>query len=190
MLSLIELIFSGVGVCGFFVENSICAIIGLIGIIICDFIDIFISGHNPTTVILACMVAIGVSIANKNLLYSFTIALCGENLIMSVFTICIISMSFMKYCFKKDKLTELDKYIELSNIVIKQLNAKNIDEAIEMTYSFYSEQGVDVDKVENDENNKFTTLSRLVMLGLDTDNIDEAIEETKKFYDSQEKEVN
>lgn len=202
MLSLIEIGFSSIGVCGFFAGNWICATIGLIGIIICDFIDIFISGHNPTIIFLAVMFGIGVSISNKNPLYGFTIALCGENLVMSVITIFMIIVSFVKYCFKKDKLaetpenlmkhlnynrfSEVEKYVELSKIVIKQLNAESIDEAIEMTYSFYKEQGVDVDKVEIDENNKFTTLSKLVMLGLDTDNIDEAIKETMDFYASQE----
>jgi len=202
VLSLIEIMFSSIGVYGFFVQNWICATIGLIGIVICDFIDIFISGHDPTITFLAIMFGIGVSIANKNPLYGFTIALCGENLIMSIIIMVIMVMSFIKYCIKKDKsteiredlmkyldynkFTEIEKYVELSKIVMNKLNTESIDEAIEMTYSFYKEQGVDVDKIEEDKNNKFATLSKLVMLGLDTDSIDEAIEETNDFYASQE----
>lgn len=205
MLSIVEIVFSSIGVYGFFSGNWICAVIGLVCIVVCDFIDIFISGHNPTTVALACCFAIGVSIANKSLLYGFAIALCGENLIMSVITIFIFGVSFIVGRLKKDKPTkthenlmkyfdynkfsEIDKYVELSKIVMKKLDIESIDEAIEKTYGFYKEQGIDVDRIEIDENNKFTTLSKLVMLGLDTDNIDEAIKETKEFYDSQEEKV-
>ena len=90
---------------------------------------------------------------------------------------------------KNENNATLHKYVELSKIVMKKLNTESVDEAIEVTYSFYKEQGIDVDKVEIDENNKFTTLSKLVMLGLDTEDIDEAIKETKEFYDSQEEKV-
>lgn len=102
MLGIIELVFSIVGVYGFFTENLICIIIGLIAIIICDFIDIFISGHNPTTILLACILAIGASIANKNPLSSFTIALCGENFIMTIITILMVIISFFISILKKD----------------------------------------------------------------------------------------
>ncbi len=202
MLSFVEIVFSSIGVYGFFSGNWICAIIGLVCIVICDFIDIFISGHNPITVILACSFAIGVSIANKSLLYGFTIALCGENLIMSIITIIVIGFSFIIRYFKKDKSTkirndlmkyfdydkfsDIEKYVELSNIIMKGLEVETLDEAIEKTYGFYKEQGIEVEKVQIDESNKFKTLSELVMLGLDTDSIDEAIERTKEFYDSQE----
>lgn len=202
MLGLIEIVFSSIGVYGYFTQNLICVIVGLVGIIVCDFIDIFVTGHNPTIVFLAISFGIGVSIGNKNPLYGFTIALCGENLIMSLITIFIIGVSFiighlkknkstktrenlMKY-FDYNKFSEIEKYVELSKIVMKGLNVEHIDEAIEKTYGFYKEQGINVDKVEIDENNKFTTLSKLVMLGLDTDNIDEAIQETKEFYNNQE----
>lgn len=202
MLAFVEIVFSSIGVYGFFSGNWICAIIGLVCIVICDFIDIFISGHNPTTIILACLFAIGFSIADKSLLYGFTIALCGENLIMSIITIFIIGLSFLIGYFKKDKSTkirndlmkyfdydkfsDLEKYVELSNIVMEGLEVKTLDEAIEKTYAFYKKQRLEVEKVQIDESNKFKTLSELVMLGLDTDSIDEAIERTKEFYDSQE----
>lgn len=87
---------------------------------------------------------------------------------------------------KNEKNITLDKYVELSNIVMKGLNVENIDEAIEKTYGFYKEQGIDVERVEIDNQNKFKTLSELVMLGLDTNSIDEAIQQTKEFYNNQE----
>lgn len=37
-----------------------------------------------------------------------------------------------------------DKYIRLSNIVIKGLGTSGIDEAIDKTSCFYNEQGIDV----------------------------------------------
>ncbi len=91
----------------------------------------------------------------------------------------------MKY-FDYDKFSDIEKYVELSNIIMKGLEVETLDEAIEKTYGFYKEQGIEVEKVQIDESNKFKTLSELVMLGLDTDSIDEAIERTKEFYDSQE----
>lgn len=196
MLGLIEIIFSSIGVYGFFSQNLVCVILGLVGIVICDCIDTFIIGHNPTTIFLSCMFAIGVSIANKNPLYGFTIALCGENLIMSAITIFAIGVSFFKHHLRKDTLADIhenfdyDKFSELSNIVMKELGVETVDEAIEKTYSFYKEQGVDVEKVNLDESNKFMVLSKLVMLGLDCDDIDEAIRETKEFYSSQEDKEN
>lgn len=103
MLGLIEIVFSSIGVYGYFTQNLICVILGLIGIIVCDSIDIFVTGHNPTIVFLAITFGIGVSIANKNPLYGFTIALCGENLIMSLITIFIMGISFIVGYFKKDE---------------------------------------------------------------------------------------
>lgn len=193
MLGLIEIVFSSIGVYGYFTQNLICVILGLIGIIVCDFIDIFVTGHNPTIVFLATTFGIGVSIANKNPLYGFTIALCGENLIISFITIFIMGVSFIMGHLKKNKSTtslEFDKYIELSKIVMKGLNVEYIDEAISKTYTFYKEQGIDVESIQIDNNDKFATLSKLVMLALDTDNIDEAIQETTNFYNSQENKEN
>lgn len=102
MFNIIELIFSSIGIYGFFTENIYCVSIGLVAIIICDFIDTFILGHNPTTIFLACLLAIGASIATKNPLYTFTIALCGENFIMSIVTIFMLIVSFIAYVLKRN----------------------------------------------------------------------------------------
>lgn len=133
------------------------------------------------------MLGLGMSILVQNITISYIFGVI-------LFLGCIVYCCYCAYKehIKEDK-NELDannKYIELSKIVMKKLNTESIDKAIETTYSFYKEHGIEVDRVKIDENNKFTTLSKLVMLGLDTDNIDEAIKETKEFYDSQEEKVN
>lgn len=96
MLEIIELIFSIIGIYGFFTENLICIVVGLVVIIICDFIDILIKSHNPITILLACLLAIGASIANKNPLISFTITLCMENFIMTSITLLMVVISILQ----------------------------------------------------------------------------------------------
>lgn len=96
MLSFIEIISSIIGIYGFFGQNITCLIIGLIAIIICDCIDIFVLGHNATTIWLAILLAIGASIASRNPLYMFTICLCGENFIMSFGTLILMIIMFVK----------------------------------------------------------------------------------------------
>lgn len=103
MFSFIEIIISCIGLFGIFSNNFICMLIGLIGIIICDFIDIFITGHNPTTIFLVVILGIGASIANKNPLNTFTILLCGENLIMSISTILFVAIIFIISKFKEKR---------------------------------------------------------------------------------------
>lgn len=203
MFGLAELIFSIIGIYGFFTQNLICVIVGLVCIVLCDFIDTFFMETNPTTIILACLFAIGMSMANKNPLYSFTVSLCGESLLLLILGYGIsirtaiskrsndvketerIKDSLSKM-LNYNKSIDLDKYVELSKIIMARLNVESIDEAIEKTYSFYKEQGIDVERVEIDNANKFKTLAELVMLGLSTNNIDEAIQETKEFYNNQE----
>lgn len=129
------------------------------------------------------MIGLGMSILVQNITISYIL---GVLLFLGCIAYCCYCAYKEHINEDKNELNANSKYIELSKIVMKKLNTESIDEAIEMTYSFYKEQGVDVGKVKIDENNKFTTLSKLVMLGLDTDNIDEAIQETKKFYDEQE----
>lgn len=96
MLGFIELFFSAVGIYGFFIQNLTCVCIGLAVIIICDVIDVFINGHNPTTIIIAIILATGVSIANKEALYSFAIILCGESFVMSILTLILTTIAFIK----------------------------------------------------------------------------------------------
>lgn len=193
MLGIIELIFSIIGIYGFFTQNLIYTVIGLVSIIICDFIDIFIIGHNPTTIFLVTLLAIGASICNKNPLYTFTIALCGENLIMTICSLPFIIMGLIKF-FKgkmqknnkiREKNIENNKYKELANIIMKGLEVYTIDEALIKTYNFYKEQGLDVNSIEFDKDNKEKTLSKFVMLGLGTNNIDETIEKITEFYENQ-----
>ncbi len=95
MLSFIELFVSAIGIYGFFSNNLLCSIIGLVGIIICDFIDIFLLGHNPTTIFIAILLGVGITISNHNPLSTFTILICGENFIMSFLTILYISINFI-----------------------------------------------------------------------------------------------
>lgn len=80
---IIELIFSLLGIVGIFLNNTVLIVTGLVIIVIGDLIDIFINKTNPTTVILAILLASGASIANHNPLVSFTFSLCAESLIMS-----------------------------------------------------------------------------------------------------------
>ena len=95
MLAIIELIFSISGIIGYFSDNTLCMTIGLIGIIICDLIDTFIAGHNPTTIMLAVIMAIGATISNHNPLYNFTIMLCGENFIVTILGFLVILISLL-----------------------------------------------------------------------------------------------
>jgi len=96
MLGFVELIFSAIGIYGYFANNFACLIIGLIAIIICDLIDIFVLGHNSTTITMACMLAIGASIVTKNPLSMFSIILCGENFIMTIITMTLLAISYIK----------------------------------------------------------------------------------------------
>lgn len=95
MLSFIEIFISTIGIFGFFSNNFVCLIIGLIGIIICDLIDVFLLGHNPTTIFIAILLGVGITISNHNPLATFTILLCGENFIISFLTILYISINFI-----------------------------------------------------------------------------------------------
>ena len=104
MLSFIEIFISAIGIFGFFSNNFVCLIIGLIGIIICDLIDVFLLGHNPTTIFIAIMFGIVITISNHNPLDTFVILLCGENLIMSFLT--IVYISIMSIISKHHKLKE------------------------------------------------------------------------------------
>lgn len=100
MLGFIEIIFSIIGFYGALSNNTILMIIGLVSIIICDFIDIFITGHNSTTILICIILGIGASIANKDPLYTFTILLCGENLITCIFGLFLMLISLI---FKKEE---------------------------------------------------------------------------------------
>lgn len=120
MLGLIEIIFSCIGIYGVFIQDTLCMIIGLVGIIIGDFIDIFITKHNPTTIVLACMFGIGVSIANKNPIYGFTIALCGENILMSIYVLLAIGVGVVFY--RKEKLEEESKKSEVIHELMQRSN--------------------------------------------------------------------
>ena len=117
MLGIIEFIFSIIGIYGIFTENLVCIIIGLITIIIGDFVDIFISGHNPTSIFLSLLLAVGASLANKNPLYTFTIALCGENLIMSIVTILILCAVFI-YDLLTNKRFDKETEIKVKRILV------------------------------------------------------------------------
>ena len=181
MLGFIEFIFSVVGIYGYFAENLICVVIGLVAIVICDFIDIFITGHNPSTILFSCILAIGASIANKNPLYTFTIVLCGENFIMTTITILMLSISFIISLFRKEN----DKYIRLAQIVMQALDVSNIDEALEKTCNFYIDNGVEMSNIEFEKDNKYEILSDIIMEAMGTKDIDEAIEKTITFYKSQ-----
>lgn len=188
MLGLIEIVFSCIGIFGICNSNLPCMVVGLIGIIIGDFIDIFVTGHNPITIVLACMFAIGVSIANKDPLYGFTIALCGENLMLSIITIGAMGIAFIFNIGKLKDDTNL-KYVQLSEIIMQQLNTTNLEEAIEKSYNFYKDQGVNLESINLNDTNKYKILATLVMLGLDCDNIDEALKQTNEFYNNQKNEM-
>lgn len=117
MLGFIEIIFSIIGFYGALSNNFILMIIGLVSIIICDFIDIFITGHNSTTILICIILGIGASIANKNPLYTFTLLLCGENLITYIFCLFLMLISLI---FKKGKKEEnnINRTLETSKDIM------------------------------------------------------------------------
>ena len=96
MLSFVEIVFSSIGIYGVISNNFPCMIIGLIAIIICDIVDTFVLEHNPTTIFLCILLAIGSSIANKNPIFTFSLLLCGENLITLFLGLFTIAISFIK----------------------------------------------------------------------------------------------
>jgi len=109
MLSIIELIVSLIGIIGYFNDNIICMIIGLVGIVICDFIDIFVTGHNPFTIVLVLVMAVGATVANHSPLYNFTLFLCGENIVTLILGIGLILIGFIKHSLdKNDEQTSKD----------------------------------------------------------------------------------
>lgn len=97
MLGFIEAILDIIGLLGIFTSNPICFIIGFVGIIICDFIDIFIVGHNPTTIFFALLLGLFMSLYNHSWLNNFALVLLLENFIMTFITILLITISFFKY---------------------------------------------------------------------------------------------
>lgn len=110
MLGFVEIIIASLGLVGYSNGNDLLTIIGLVGIIICDCIDIFILKHNSATITIAIILAIGASIANHNILYNFNLFLCGENVLMSILTILIITYSFLK----NGKQVEEDNNMQLN----------------------------------------------------------------------------
>ena len=110
MLSFVEIIIASLGLAGYSNGNDLLTIIGLVGIIICDCIDIFILKHNSATISIAILLAIGASIANHNILYNFNLFLCGENVLMSILTVFIITYSF----FKNGKQAQEDNNIQFN----------------------------------------------------------------------------
>lgn len=125
MLSIIETILSLIGFCGALQNNTVLMIVGLIGIIICDFIDVFVTKHNPTTIIFAIIFATGMSIANKNPLYSFTFALCIENLLLTIFFIFSLLFAFL---FNKNKNNEL--ILDKNKIIQELMQESNLSQQI------------------------------------------------------------
>lgn len=97
MIGIIEFIFAVLGMVGIFTDNIVLILLGLIIVCICDFIDIFVEGHNPISIIIALIGATIASIIYKNPLYSFTIFICGENIIMTLVTL------FIMFIPKKEK---------------------------------------------------------------------------------------
>ena len=141
-------------------------------------------GHNPTTIILAIILAFGTSVATKSPLYAFTIALCGENFIISLLAILLFLSSFLisKLKSKNFMVENNSNYVQLADIMKQGLGVSDTDEALSKTYEFYKEQGIDVDSIELDLSNKEKSLSMIVMLGLGTNDIEDAITKTKEFY--------
>lgn len=99
------------------------------------------------------------------------------------FLLTIISFIFCcYYTYKEYTMNKIDKYVELSNIVMKGLDISNINEAITIVYKFYKEQNINLDSIKIEDENKFKVLSEIVMLGTETKDIDEAIKNTTEFY--------
>ncbi len=109
MLSIIEFVFSLIGIIGYFNDNIVCMIIGLVGIIIGDFIDTFILGNNPFTILLAIIIAIGATIANKNPLYNFTVLMCGESFLTFCIGLLIILVNCLISLIKKENINKKEE---------------------------------------------------------------------------------
>lgn len=131
MFGIIELIFSLSGIIGYFNDNTLCMIIGLIGIIICDLIDTFISGHNPTTIIFAVITAIGATIANHDPLYNFTIILCGENFIVVTFGFLIILIGLLVSLIKDNSNNNTVIINSLEDTIHNSTKLQNVIDGVE-----------------------------------------------------------
>lgn len=77
-----------------------------------------------------------------------------------------------------------NKYTKLFRIVAKGLNVCTVDEAILKTYTFYKEQGLEVENTPIDDD-KYKTLANILMFGLGTNDMDKTISTLIDFYSEQ-----
>ena len=75
-----------------------------------------------------------------------------------------------------------DKFITLSNIMIKGMEVSNIDEALDKSYEFYKQSDIKLDDINLEDENKYKTLSIIMMRALETNNIDDTINKIADFY--------
>lgn len=180
ILGIIATIFSLLGIYGYFSGNTIFLYIGLSFVIVEHIVGI-VSGKQKSlsTVWIALLFAIGMIFAGVNWIQAIAVCLCFES------TICFFAGLLVIFFIRKSVKSNKEKYIKLSNIVMKSLNTSNIEEAIKKATSFYKEQGINVDEINFSSNDPQIILCEIIMHSLDVDNIDDAIAKTIEFYKEQ-----
>lgn len=99
---------------------------------------------------------------------------CGEKV--------LIENKDEDYSQKNETNENIEKYIELSKILMKSIKTNDINEAIELSSAFYKSQGIEIDKINFSSQNPYVILSEIIMFALEEDDIDKAIIQTINFY--------
>lgn len=88
------------------------------------------------------------------------------------------------------------KLYYLLDVLKREINVKDVDDAINQLYKFYVEQGIDIPSdwisysKSCDENQKLEVLLNILQTGMGTNNVDDTIKELEKFYDEQHDSIN
>lgn len=83
---------------------------------------------------------------------------------------------------KANSTISQNKYMQLSKLIMDGLGVSTIDEALERSYKFYQDNGIQLDDIDLKDVNKYQTLSRIMMRAYKMDDIDEVIEKVTGFY--------
>ncbi len=88
------------------------------------------------------------------------------------------------------------KLYYLLDVLKREINVKDVDDAINQLYNFYVEQGIDIPSdwisysESCNENQKLEILLNILQTGMGTNNVDDTIKGLEKFYDEQHESIN
>lgn len=202
MLGFLEIIFSVIGICGAINGSSTAMLVGLIAILVMDFIDVFVTGHNPLTIYIAILMAIGSAFYTKNILYSFTWFLCGENLLMTGLTLLLLIYGIIVSVLNKGKTSkeentkieikdeitiDIKRYEELLEVIKKGSGVDTLDEAIKVFFEFYLKNNKNIPLelvcIENLTTiQKYQNLLKILEIGIGIKGIDNIQNKLYYFY--------